>query len=342
MENKSHALAAGAFVLAVTALLIALGAWLMRDTVEQRVFEISSKDGVTGLQPQAGVRYKGVLVGRVTSIGLDPQTRGHVLVRIAVNDAAPVTRTTFASLGFQGVTGLAFVQLDDTAEGSPDLIAEDGKPARIPMRPGMISRLTEQGGNLLGQLEQASQRMNLLLAQDNQKQLMVAVTQMGQAAASIGQLAQRTQQMISGQGGEGSPSLAQVAEQADATLKTIQATSERLGNSAVAVRDSANEFRRMSARMNEPGGTLDRIARSADALATTSQAVTANLVPRLNRTTDETARAVRQVNRVVEAVGENPQSLLLGRGAPPPGPGEPGFGAPTAPTAPTTPSSPKP
>ncbi len=31
MENKSHALAAGAFVLAVTALLIALGAWLMRD-----------------------------------------------------------------------------------------------------------------------------------------------------------------------------------------------------------------------------------------------------------------------------------------------------------------------
>jgi phospholipid/cholesterol/gamma-HCH transport system substrate-binding protein len=31
MENKSHALAAGAFVLLVTALLLALTVWLTRD-----------------------------------------------------------------------------------------------------------------------------------------------------------------------------------------------------------------------------------------------------------------------------------------------------------------------
>ena len=331
MENKSHALAAGAFVLTVTALLIALGAWLMRDTAEQRQFEISSKDGVTGLQPQAGVRYKGVLVGRVTSIGLDPQARGHVLVRIAVSENAPITRTTYASLGFQGVTGLAFVQLDDAAEGSPELTAEGGQPARIPMRQGMLSRLTEQGGNLLGQLEQASQRMNALLAQDNQKQLMVAVAQMGQAASSISLLAQRTQQIMAGQGGEGSPSLPQMAAQAEATLKSIQATSERLNGSAEAVRNSATEFRRMSVRMNEPGGTLDRIARSTDALVATSQTLNASLMPRLNRAADDTARTVRQVGRVVESVGDNPQSLLLGRGTLPPGPGEPGFVAPASP-----------
>ena len=335
MENKSHALAAGAFVLTVTALLIALGAWLMRDTAEQRQFEISSKDGVTGLQPQAGVRYKGVLVGRVTAINLDPQTRGNVLVRIAVNESAPITTSTYASLGFQGVTGLAFVQLDDAGGSTQDLVGEAGKPARIPMRPGMISRLTEQGGNLLGQLEQASQRMNALLAQDNQKQLMVAVANMGQAASSISMLAQRTQQIMVGQGGEGAPSLPQIAAQADTTLKAIQATSERLSNSAEAVRNSANEFRRMSARMNEPGGTLDRIARSTDALVTTSQSFNGSLMPRLNRTADDTARTVRQMGRVVDSVGENPQSLLLGRGANLPGPGEPGFVAPasTAPAA---------
>ena len=75
MENKSHAFAAGAFVLVLLALMTALAVWLTRDTTEQRVFEISSPEGVTGLQPQAAVRYKGVLVGRVTDIALDTVQR---------------------------------------------------------------------------------------------------------------------------------------------------------------------------------------------------------------------------------------------------------------------------
>ena len=82
MENKSHAIAAGTFVLLMMGLLVAMVLWLTRDTSEQRQFEISSKEGVTGLQPQAGVRYKGVTVGRVTAISLDAQTRGNVLVRM--------------------------------------------------------------------------------------------------------------------------------------------------------------------------------------------------------------------------------------------------------------------
>ena len=76
MENKSHALAAGAFVLLISALLVAMAAWLSRDTTERRLFEISSAESVTGLQPQAGVRYKGVLVGRVTAVALDKVKRG--------------------------------------------------------------------------------------------------------------------------------------------------------------------------------------------------------------------------------------------------------------------------
>jgi phospholipid/cholesterol/gamma-HCH transport system substrate-binding protein len=328
MENKSHALAAGAFVLAVAGLLVAMAVWLMRDTSEQRVFEISSRDTVTGLQPQAGVRYKGVMVGRVTAIELDRQTRGNVLVRIAVNESAPVTTTTFASLGFQGVTGLAFVQLDDSAQDSPMLATSREQMARIPMRQGMVSRLTEQGGNVMGQLEQVGQRTNALLAAENQKTLMAAIASLGQAAASIGQLSQRAEKLLSAQAGADAVSLPRLVSQADTTLKSMQTASERLSASAEAVRGSATEFRRMSTRMNEPGGTLDKIAQSTEALAATGQTLNATLLPRLNRTADDAARTARQVGRVADAVGEAPQSLVTGRGAAQPGPGEPGFVAP--------------
>lgn len=316
MENKSHALAAGIFVLVVAALLTALVVWLTRDTSEQRIYEISSPEGVTGLQPQAAVRYKGVLVGRVTDIALDSVTRGNVLLRIAVNEQAPITQSTFAVLGFQGVTGLAFVQLDDKGEKPEPLVATGDSPARIPMRVSMISRFAEQGGNLLTQMEQASTRVNTLLDAQNQKALMNAIQQMGQAATQVSLLAQRADKVLGVQG--------------EATLKSMQATSERLGASADSVRTSAAEFQRMSRRMNEPGGTLDKVAQSTEALAHTSRQVNAQLLPRLSRATDDTARTLRQVGRAADTVGDNPQSLIWGKGQAAPGPGERGFVAPAA------------
>ena len=318
MENKSHAVAAGAFVLVVAALLVAMAAWLTRDTGEHRPFEISSREGVTGLQAQAPVRYKGVTVGRVQSIALDPQTLGNVLIRIAVDGTAPISPTTFATLGFQGVTGLAFIQLDDTGPTSAVLASSDEQPGRIPMRPSLMSRLSDQGAVLLTQLDEATQRVSQLLAAPNQKKLMDAVGNLGQAAANIGQFAQQANQA----------NLPALAQEAGATLKSLHSTSDRLGQSADAISASANAFKGMSQRMSEPGGTLDRIAEGTTTLTATGQSLNATLVPRLNRTVDDTARTVRHIGRAVEAVNDNPQALLLGNGAAQPGPGEPGFTTP--------------
>jgi phospholipid/cholesterol/gamma-HCH transport system substrate-binding protein len=315
MENKSHALAAGIFVLAIAALLAGMAAWLTRDTTQRREFELASREAVTGLQPQAGVRYKGVSVGKVTSITLDRKVAGQVLVRIAIDDSAPITESTFATLGFQGVTGLAFVQLDDSGT-SPTALARSGDAVpRIPMRPGLMSRLSDQGTNLVTQLEQASQRTNQLLAAENQKALMAAIGSIGQAANQLNQLSQRVDQALLAPVGQ--PGLPQLVQQADQTFKTMQATAERLSASATSVNTSAAEFKRMSTRMNESGGTLDQIARGVDVL-----------VPRLSRTADEATRTVRQVGRVADAVNENPQTLLLGKGTVAPGPGESGFVVP--------------
>lgn len=325
MENKSHAIAAGSFVLLLIALLVAMAAWLTRDNSAQRLFEISSAEAVTGLQPQAGVRYKGVAVGRVTGIALDPQTRGNVLVRIAVNDEVPVTAATFASLGFQGVTGLAFVQLDDNGSAGQQLSTSNTRPGRIPMRPGLVSRLSAQGGNLLTQLEEASVRVNTLLAPERQQAMLTAVNNLSQAAAGLTRLTQHADQLLTGTGPEGSASLPRVAAQAEATLLSMQTTAERLKDSSEVVKNSAAEFKRVSVRMNEPGGTLDKIARSTDALAATSATLSTGLLPRLGRSSDEATRAARQIGRAAEGVAEQPQSLLRGRGAAAPGPGEPGF-----------------
>ncbi|MEN9537903.1 MAG: hypothetical protein RLZZ126_138, partial [Pseudomonadota bacterium] len=83
MENRAHALAAGLFVLVASALLVLLAVWLTRDTTAHQVFELSTREPVTGLQAQAGVRFRGVAVGKVESIGFDTKTLGNVLIRIS-------------------------------------------------------------------------------------------------------------------------------------------------------------------------------------------------------------------------------------------------------------------
>src|SRR4051794_32237287 len=144
MENKAHAMAAGIFVIVVAAMLVVLASWLTRDTGDRDVYEITTRETLTGLQSQAVVRFRGVDVGKVSGIFFDREVQGNVVVRLEVDHEAPVTKDTFATLGFQGVTGLSFIQLDDHGKPAPRLVAQDGRPPRIPLEPGLFSKLATQ------------------------------------------------------------------------------------------------------------------------------------------------------------------------------------------------------
>jgi phospholipid/cholesterol/gamma-HCH transport system substrate-binding protein len=328
MENKAHALAAGIFVAVVSALLLVLAAWLTRDTGARDVYEISTRETVTGLQEQAPVRYRGVDVGKVAAIGFDPKTQGHVLMRIEIDRAAPVSQDTFATLGFQGVTGLAFVQLDDTGKPAPRLVPNDEAPPRIPLRPGLLAKLQERGEKILEQVEQATVRVNQLLSDPNQQRLAVALDNVGQAAGSltqaagnISQLSTRVGATLDAQFGPDKVNIPALVKTADGALASLRATSDQ-ANTAV------SEIGRTARRLNEKDGPVDRLAEGAQSMAHAADAFNAATLPRINRVTEDTSRAVRQLSRTVNGINDNPQSLIFGSGPINPGPGEPGFTAP--------------
>ncbi|MGQ0708834.1 MAG: MlaD family protein [Rhodoferax sp.] len=330
MENRSHAIASGVFVLLALALLTALVVWLTRDTTVRRDYDILSRDAVIGLQPQANVRFKGVPVGRVTAIDL--AEGGQVRIRIAVDERVPMSSATYATLGFQGVTGLSYIQLDEDASVVPPqpLPAGEGEVPRLPLRTNLVARLSEQGAAILGQLEQTAQRVNALLAPAHQQTLLRSVQQVGEAAASIAQLAQRTQGVLEPTQSTLNQELPRLVQEGSASLAALRQASERLGASADAVRASADEYRRVAERLGERGGALEQLQHSAQALQHTTRTLQSAVLPRLGRGVEEGTRAARQVGGAAQALGEQPQSLLWGKPAAAPGPGEPGFTAPTA------------
>ncbi len=311
MENKAHALAAGIFVVAVTVLLLVLAAWLTRDTGNREPYEISTRETVTGLQAQAPVRYRGVDVGKVASIGFDPQVAGNVLLRLEIDRDAPVTRETFATLSYQGITGLAFIQLDDTGRPAPRLVREDNRPPRIPLRPGLFAKLQSSGEAILERVEQITAHVDQLLGDDNQRRFSAALDNLGSAAADASRLAKRL---------DGT-----VATRVDPALTEASSALRAVRNSAAEVEKTAADFGQAARRLNDTNGPMDRLAEGSQALSHAADSFNAATLPRINRVTEETSRAVRQLSRTVTSINDNPQSLIFGAGPVVPGPGEPGF-----------------
>ena len=309
MENKAHAMMAGIFVLVVTALLGVLAVWLMRDNTERHLYEMSTSETISGLQPQAAVRFRGVPIGKVEAIGFDTKIKGNVLIRVSIDANAPVSKSAYATVASQGVTGLGFIQLDDNDSASEQLMPNDDDPPRIPLRQGGIDKLLSKSESILNEVEKAGQGLNKLLSDDNQQAANTAVQQLSEAAASINRLSKSLEPTVASL-----PKITQdLTRDARATLQSVKTATDEVGLTAK--------------RLNEKGGPLDRLAEGGQALAGGVQTFSTSTLPKLGDVADETARTMRQLRRTVNAVDDNPQALIFGNGAPVPGPGESGFSA---------------
>ena len=316
MENKAHALAAGAFVLGLIAALVALVIWFTRDNTVRNVYELSTREAVSGLQPQAMVRYRGIAVGKVTSIDFDPKVKGNVRVRITVDERVPLTTSSFATLSYQGVTGLAFIALDDKGESTVSLKPDNDDPPRIPLKPSMLAQLQDRGEAIINQVEEVTKRANQLLSDPNQKRAADALENIAAASASANTLLKTLDNTVK--------------TGLNPALTKLPDTMASVKKAAGDVSRVANNFNTTVVRLNAPDGPVERLSDGTKALAQAVDSFNAATLPRVNRVADDTSHAVRRLGRAADNINDNPQSLLFGNGGTAAGPGEPGFSAPAA------------
>ena len=323
MENKAHALAAGAFVLGVLALIVGLVVWFTRDDTVRNIYQLTTRDPVSGLQPQAAVRFRGIAVGKVTSIDFDPKVKGNVRVRISVDQRVPLTTSTYATLSYQGVTGLAFIALDDKGASQVTLAPNNDDPPTIPFKASMLAQLQDRGEAIMTQVETVTKRANQLLGDDNQKRIADALENIAQATASANHLTQQLDQTLRTRVNPALANVPALAERAKDTLASLKkATTD--------VSRTANNLNATVGRLNAPGGAIERVGEGTKSLTQALDAVNSATLPRVNRAVEDTSRTVRRLGRVAESLNDNPQSLLYGNGGTAAGPGEPGFAAPAA------------
>jgi phospholipid/cholesterol/gamma-HCH transport system substrate-binding protein len=314
MENRSHALMTGFFTVALLIATVLVGLWLNRDRTGHVPFEIVTTQTIPGLNPQAAVRYRGLEVGRVDDILFDPRVTGQILIKLSIDQGAPVTTTTFASLGYQGVTGIAFVQLDDDRTGSPLLQSGPGHVARIPLRPGLLDQIEKRGLAILEKTERITDSLNNVLSKDNQDKLTGAFDSINKAAAAYAEIPQQLQ-----------PTLARLPA---LTTKLDQSLTS-MNQLATSATGTVQSYGRLADSLQAPGGAVDRVTSAIGSLESVTSNLELRTLPHFNETTDEARTSLRAIRRTVTGLGDRPQSILFGAPAAQPGPGEPGFVPPT-------------
>jgi phospholipid/cholesterol/gamma-HCH transport system substrate-binding protein len=113
MEREANYTAVGAFVLLIVTMAALFVYWYAgnSDARDYKRYEIYFEGSVSGLNRGSTVRYLGVEVGRVTAIRIDKRAADRVQVIAEIDSQAPISKETLASLSFQGVTGLLYVDL---------------------------------------------------------------------------------------------------------------------------------------------------------------------------------------------------------------------------------------
>ena len=170
METKANHLAVGSFVLAAVAGLIAFVLWLGKAEIDRELdaYNIYFSGSVSGLSVASTVRYRGVPVGKVTDIRIDPDNSERILVTIEATEGTPIKEDAVAALEMLGITGLVDVQITGGSKSSPLLEAKQGEPLPvIASVPTKLEELFEDVPNLLARATVLLDRSMLLLSDEN-------------------------------------------------------------------------------------------------------------------------------------------------------------------------------
>ncbi|MFN4010426.1 MAG: MlaD family protein [Pannonibacter sp.] len=120
METRANYVLIGGFVLGTLLAAFLFIYWLAANSDSRTSVNVKVvfPGAVTGLPVGGQVLFNGIKVGDVATLDFDPTDPRIVVATIRVSPTAPLRKDVKATLGFQGLTGVAYVDLKGGTSGS--------------------------------------------------------------------------------------------------------------------------------------------------------------------------------------------------------------------------------
>lgn len=320
MESRAHAIIAGLFTVLLGICVILAALWFSREDYARVGYVLESKYSVSGLNPQAPVRLRGVQIGKVQSIEFDHEDPNLILITILVKGGSRITRGTFAQLNAQGITGTSYVMLDDDGKRPEFLPPSTDKESRITVKRALFDEIATSGQDILFQVNKVTKQLEALLSEPNQEKLVGAIAAVGRMSERIDGLAKALE--------PGAKNLPALAGDARKTMASADAALRDLAPALQEAKTALGSIDKLAREYAQRADALDRVAKSAEQIGAATQSAAGDLAPRANALLDELARNSRNLDRLLSELNEQPAGLVFGRTPARPGPGEPGYSEP--------------
>lgn len=314
MKPKTSFVLVGLFVLLLSTALVAAILWLTTGgpPKDYDFYVTYFTESVSGLSLDAPVKYKGVNVGRVRELGLDPGNPERVRVKMVVLEGTPVKSDTVAELAAQGLTGIMHVNLTGGSRETPNLTPPQGSDtAEIPSRPSLLGRLDDGATDLLGSLLEVSGRINVLLNDDNLESVGSVLTNGAVLTEQLSLRARETEALLA----EASEALHSIRIAADALPQLVAQFSE-----------TAGALEAMATSLSAASETLQSssvdLSNTIAASGSDMRRFTSTALPEATRTVNELRQTAQSLRRISESIEADPSQLVFGAPERKPGPGE--------------------
>lgn len=315
METRAGYIAVGSAVLILLAAAIGFVLWMAKfdSDAEYKRYWMYFTGSVTGLKTGSTVSYRGISVGEVLDLRIDPVNAERVRATVEILASTPVKTSTVASLEMQGLTGGAMILLSGSSEGDPPLAKDpaDDYPV-IATAPSQLERLFEGAPALVEEINLLVRQASLLLNPDNRH----AIASTLQNLAAISSDLKAT-----------TPALQALVASAGSTVARIdRLAADSEGDIRATLTATANTIRTAEVTLAEAQKTFAAFTEAAGGINTTTDTLNAMLQENRRPLRDFTHVTLYDMNafiaelreltvsmrRVANELGRDPAGFLFG------------------------------
>lgn len=188
MENNKNYFLVGLFIILTVTAAIVFSLWFTANGKgKYHPYCVRFAESVSGLSAGGAVKFRGVDVGNIDTIAIDPQDTRLIVVGIHVLDTTPIKTDTVASLKLQGITGVVFIELSGGSPGAAALphAAMGDEPPEIKAQRSSIDMLINRLPMLMDKATTIIDQINKLLANKNVESLSDIIDQSRKAAVAL-------------------------------------------------------------------------------------------------------------------------------------------------------------
>ncbi|MFC4348860.1 MlaD family protein [Kordiimonas lipolytica] len=305
METRASHILVGSFVLAFLAGLIAFAIWIAKVDLdaEYQEYDIFFDGSVSGLYKRSIVYYLGIPVGDVRDITLAPHDSEKVRVLVRLRSEVPVNEETYARLEFQGLTGVAYIEIKGSPQGSAPLKAKAGQERPvIRSEASPIQEVFETAPNLINEAILTVGQVKKMLAEENLERVSNILENTERATRNIA---------------DGTEDLDALMVEVREVMARVNETAAKLGTLA----DSGNKLlaedgERLVAEAIETMNAAQAMLERVDALVAANEDSVTQFVqgslPEVTRMIMDLRSTARSLSRLVRKIEQNPAETLLG------------------------------